>query len=386
MKRVLIIVCLSAALVACSANPRVDDLDVVRPQPPAPVVVWDGLTWQATTPELPAKISVEQWDQAVAVAAGPSGYVVVGSNSDVMGYVGRIWHSADSIGWTLEEHDFSIGLELVDVAANAETFIAIGTRTGNPNDPVAVILSSPDGSNWSEVSTTAGAWASRVATSPAGFAVILQVDESTQMLVSRDGRDWAPAGSDGMAADTWIADVAWDREGWLAVGSAGDHAVAYRSADGQSWSEDRLPASGPVAGIIDVSAYQVVPGRWATLILGLDREPSCAEDDDWCGKYQVTWSWTAESGWTRLPKANWINDRGYGVEVFPAGDAGFLYLGEEVRLSADGWDWNPVSEDPPSDALTADAVVEGDRVVAVGVPLGADEELVGWFGSGLITR
>jgi hypothetical protein len=78
--------------------------------------------------------------------------------------------------------------------------------------------------------------------------------------------------------------------------------------------------------------------------------------------------------------------RGYGVNAFAAGDAGFLtLLGGDVRTSADGWDWAPVEQRSASDPLTSDVVVTGDRVVAVGTPNSGDE-LVGWFGSALIRR
>lgn len=124
------------------------------------------------------------------------------------------------------------------------------------------------------------------------------------------------------------------------------------------------------------------------MLLGLDRAPSCPEDDDWCAKYQAAWSWTEKGGWIRLPKANWLLDGGYGVEVHAAGDAGFLYLlGSEVRTSADGWDWVAVKESSPSDAFTSGVVVRGDQLVAVGTPVGEPADgagLTGWFGSALI--
>jgi hypothetical protein len=97
--------------------------------------------------------------------------------------------------------------------------------------------------------------------------------------------------------------------------------------------------------------------------------------------------WTAKNGWSRLPEANWINERGHGVEAFPAGDAGFVYvLGDEVRLSADGWDWLPV-KGKPSGGLPVDVVLTGDQLVAVGVPSTVDDNgpLKGWFGSAKVS-
>jgi hypothetical protein len=365
-------------------NPRPDTPDAIRPAAPEGAASWSSLEWRPVTFEQPVKTSEEQWDQATAVAAGPAGWVAVGSNGDVTGYESRIWQSADSLAWTLVANDLMPRLELVDVAAIGDSYVAIGTNSADPNDPTTSILHSSDGVSWSVVESVGGAWASRVASGPQGFAVVIQVNETNDLLLSGDGRMWDRLAGADVAADVRIADIAWDGEGWIAAGSAGNRAAVLRSDDGLAWVDEPLPASEPVEGILDVSAYRVIPGRWATLVLGLDRGPSCAEDDDWCDMYQAAWSWTAETGWMRLPRSNWLLDRGYGVDAYAAGDAGFVYvLGDEVRTSPDGWEWTGVRESSPSDALASDVVVTGDRMVAVGTQADG-EALNGWFGSAQI--
>jgi hypothetical protein len=162
--------------------------------------------------------------------------------------------------------------------------------------------------------------------------------------------------------------------------------VVLRSADGTSWSEDRLPASEPISGIMDVAAYRVIPGKWSTLLLGLEREPACAKDADFCGKYQAAWSWTAVTGWVRLPRSTWILGQGYGVDVSAAGDAGFLFAaGQNIRASSDGWNWVPIKISGPSPSFPSALLVTKDRVVSVGTPASAEAQ-VPWFGSAVITR
>jgi hypothetical protein len=369
-------------------NPRDDLPDITRPTAPDDAAAWLSLDWQPVTFERPPKVSEEQWDQPTAVAAGPGGWVAVGSNSEVMAYEARIWHSPDSLSWDLVDSELLAGLELVDVAATADEYVAVGTRSADPNDPTTSILVSTDGLNWTESEAVRGAWASRVIAAPQGFAVVLQVGETTDVLLSPDARTWDRVRGADIGKDVWVADIASDGQGWIVAGSAGNRAVVFRSGDGRTWAEDPLPASAPVEGVLDVSAYQVIPGRWATLLLGLDRGPSCAQDDDWCDKYQAAWSWTSEGGWIRLPKANWLLDRGYGVEVHAADDAGFVYLlGSEVRTSADGWEWAAVKESSPSEAFASDVVVRDDLMVAVGTPVGDPADgagLTGWFGSAQI--
>ena len=369
------------------STPRDDDPNATPPTAPEAAVVWSSLDWQGVSFEQPAKVSGEQSDQVTAVAAGPGGFVAVGSNSDVMGYVGRIWVSADALDWRLVESPLLPDLELVDVAASNETFVAIGTRSlGNAfDDPVALILTSPDGSNWVEADAIPDAWASSVAVGPDGFVIVLQsaLGETTSLAVSPDGSSWTPVPAGNLPPGAWVSGVAWANDSWIAAGSVGARAAAWRSTDGTTWVEEPLPASEPIEGLLDVSAYDVVPGRWATLVLGVERAPSCAEDDDWCPKFQTGWSWTPQTGWARLPKATWILNRGCCVDVYPAGDAGFLYyLGSDAMLSADGWAWNGVKESAASEAFVRDVVVTEDRLVGVGWGPGTD--LGGWFGSASI--
>jgi hypothetical protein len=371
------------SLIGGNGDPRPDAPNATRPTIPAGAVTWSSLDWQSVTFEQPPKVSLDQWDKGEAVAAGPGGWVAVGSNGDVMGYEGRIWQSADSLSWKLVHSDLLAGLELVDVAATADSYVAIGTDSASVNDPATWILRSTDGLHWVSVKTIPGVWASRIASGPKGYVVVVQVDETNDLLLSPDGRTWTRVTEAAIGGGVSISDVAWAGDGWIAVGSAGDRAVALRSADGNTWVEESLPASGPVDGVRDVTAYRVIPGRWATLILGLDKGPSCAEDDDWCDQYQAAWSWTAQTGWMRLPRSTWVLGRGHGVDAFAAGDAGFLYLGDDVRTSADGWDWATIRASGSTDAFAADAVVSGDGVVAVGM-LADGDALGGWFGSGLI--
>ena len=387
LANLLVVVVAGCGLLGGPDNPRPDDPKATAPDVPAGVATWSSLDWQDVTHEQPVRTTEEHWDQANDLAAGPGGWVAVGSNNNHMGYEGRIWHSADARSWKLANLDLLAGLDLVAIAATPDAYVALGTRSTDPNRPIATLLRSTDGLQWTEIQVVDGAWAAAVAAGDRGFAAILQADDGHDLLLSSDGISWKRAAVDGIGGSTLLADVAADGAGWLAAGSDGERAVVLRSPDGATWTEDLLPASEPVEGVLDVSAYQVVPGRWATLLLGLDRGSSCEAGDDWCPTYQAAWSWTAETGWQRLPKSTWMLGRGHGVEVHAAGEAGFLYiLGDEVRTSAVGWDWTEVKETASSGAFANAVVVDGERVVAVGAPIGVDGGLTGWFGSALIRR
>jgi hypothetical protein len=379
-----------------AGNPRPDAAIGLRPAPEASAATWLGLRWSDVTFESPDAESPNVFEQMVGVAGDATGFVAIGSSSGPAGSHARMWQSADGTAWRLIESPSLDGLELVDIAVRDGTFLAIGsTPGGDPGAYSTSLLVSRDGISWAKAEMIFGAYATGVAAGPPGFAAVLSAVEDEallDLLLSPDGTSWTRVSGSDVAPGARIRDIAWGSGGWLAVGSVGNRAGVWRSVDGHAWTEDALPAAGPVEGIMDVAAYRVVPGRWATLVLGLDRAPSCAEDDDWCGKYQAAWSWTEGTGWARLGASNWLLQRGYGVEAHAAGDAGFLYLlGDEARTSVDGWDWAPLSAtavqtaSPAPDAWPTDVVVLGDQVVGVGT-LASAPQLAAWFGSARAIR
>lgn len=363
---------LSVAVVGCGllgGNPRRDDPNVVRPEPPAGAVTWASIEWLPVTVDRPPRELPAEADYLEALTAGPGGFVAVGGNSQAGGYLARIWRSADGLAWESVDAPVLDGVELWDVAANDDRYIAVGVRGFNSDNLQAEILVSPDGASWSVANTIDGAYGTGVAAGPQGFVVVLEreTEATTALLVSDTGEDWLRVAGSDIAEGVGISDMAWQSDGWLAVGSIGNRAAVFRSPDGLTWTEEPLPASEPVNGLLDVYPYAVVPGRWATLIMGLDRAPSCAEDDDWCARYQVTWSSAGSGGWARLPSDTWINTIGHGVEAYPAGDAGFLTLASENRTSPDGWEWSEVAGARKDFAVQFEAVVLYDLIVTLEV-------------------
>jgi hypothetical protein len=381
----VLIVVVAAGCGLVGGNPRPDDPSAVRPDPPPGAATMSALNWQDITFEQPATVSQDQWDQPKAVAAGPGGFVAVGSDY-ASGKSGRIWRSTDATAWRLVQSPVLDGLDLVSVAATGDAFVAIGTGGRDDNHFGTAVLRSTDGLTWTQVKQVPEAWAKRVSASPKGFVAIVEAGDTTDLLVSSDGISWSRTPGANIADGAWISDVEWDGSGWIAAGSVGDRALVLRSVDGITWTEERLPAAEPTGGIAIVLAYRVVPGRWATLILGLDEEPSCREDDDFCPKHQAAWSHTVQTGWQRLPSSTWILGRGHGVDVHPAGDAGFIHLlADDARVSADGWDWKAVSAKGSSAAFQAGVVVVQNDLIGVGTTLFGDTTGA-WFGHATISR
>ncbi len=273
----------------------------------------------------------------------------------------------------------------MDVAATADAFVAIGTDSANPNDATTSILYLADGAARprSRPSRTHGRPASpraRVGL-PRSSRLTPRTTCSCPRTVER-GQDLGTGHRRGRVD----RGCRLGRQGWIVVGSSGKRAVVLRSADGVAWVEESLPASEPVDGILDVSAYRMIPGRWATLVLGLDRGPSCAEDDDWCDRCQAAWSWTTESGWMRLPRSKSAPRAGLRGRCDQCWRR-WLPVSPR-RQSSDFGRWLGVGAGHPvrrrGSSLANGAIVTDDRVVGEFGSLSGGDVLAGWFGSGLI--
>jgi hypothetical protein len=133
----------------------------------------DQGAWQLVTiddgagyaPPATASDPVYGWG-AGDVAAGPGGFVAVGSASFYSGNVASglgslIWFSADGLSWTRIDVRTVVpsvdptGVQLTAVAATSAGYVVLG-RNGMQQ---TLLLSSADGQNWSLAATTALRWA-----------------------------------------------------------------------------------------------------------------------------------------------------------------------------------------------------------------------------------
>lgn len=363
-------------------TPRPDG-PAVAPATPAGAETWSAVAWTAASAELPPVANQEQWDRVTAMASAEGSVVAVGSNSDVMHYVGRIWRSDDGNDWSLVQAPMLDGLELVDVASDGAGYVAIGTQSDNPNAPVAVFLRSPDGRTWEESTTVPGAWAMKVSAGSRGYAALLEIDDSRALMFSADGRTWSRVDADAVEPGVAIGDIAAEGDGWILVGAKGDAAYIARSNDGRAWRAESLPGSGPTDGVETVWAYQAVAGAWSTLVLGLD-SPTCDDDPDWCPHYQAAWVWTNATGWQRLPRETAVLRQGHGVRVDAIGPAGFATnTADGLLTSTTGWTWAPVPGGDTREALIDELLLHGDQLLGAG---SSDETFTAWFGTASISK
>jgi hypothetical protein len=117
---------------------------------PGPVVMTsaDGTTWHAITG--PGSITADLAGVgAVATAAGPHGYVIVGKLVAPGGScVADVWWSPDLTFWT-RAHDVNLATgssQVLAVAADANGFVSVGSHNGQP-----AVWTTTDGRTWTTI-------------------------------------------------------------------------------------------------------------------------------------------------------------------------------------------------------------------------------------------
>jgi hypothetical protein len=257
------------------AGPSAPVVPLPRPAPPAPagssagsagvvITSTDGNTWQpgASAPLTAPGTTLSQ------AAAGPSGYVVVGSAAAPGGGPGpAAWYSAGLSTWTratiTQAGPAGAGGPMRAVTAARPGFVAVGsagsapavwtsrtgwawqlTRLPLPAGAVSAVLTQVAAVGGRVVAAGAAsraAVAGHVATSPVSFAAVS----------SDDGRSWREVILHAPAGPSTITALAAAGSGFAAAGLSGipgqQALLTWWSPDGLSWHGGQ-PVAGPLRG------------------------------------------------------------------------------------------------------------------------------------------
>ena len=223
---------------------------------PGPVVMTsaDGTTWQSVTG--PGSITADLAGVgAVATAAGPHGYVIVGKLVAPGGScVADVWWSPDLTFWTRahDVNDTTGSSQVLAVAADARGFVSVGSHNGQP-----AVWTTTDGRTWTTIVLPVPAGASSAvlqqiamsgnrvaalgqATTPAGTVPIAE-------LSVNGGSNWQQVPFSSPGPDTTFTALTASSGGFTAAGQFGEpgqqQVAAWTSASGTSWT------SAPIGGL-----------------------------------------------------------------------------------------------------------------------------------------
>jgi hypothetical protein len=212
----------------------------------------DGVHWQPVT-SLTAQAGTGT--EFLGVAAGRSGYVVVGRQMVGGRTFAVLWYSADLRSWTSDDNDGLDGRLSASTAnaitATADGFVAVGSHGADPT-----LWVSADGQHWrldsmSPPAGAASATLSSVAASGAnvvagGYAATRAGDIPVVVVSADGGGQWRQVvlqAPDGLGLITALTATP---RGFTAAGIVGrsgaQHAVTWTSPNGLAWSG---PAQAP---------------------------------------------------------------------------------------------------------------------------------------------
>lgn len=326
------------------------------PPEPADAVPWPELDWaEAEVPAINAPVT----EHLAAVAANEPGFVAVGFREMVGTRDGVIAFSPDGKQWdrvgaaaVLRE------VELVDVAAGPGGFVAVGTASVEGVPATTVMFRSADARSWERIVPPGAldtyAWS--VGGGPSGYlATGNTVDGGPASWLSADGATWQRVPNDALgAAAGGLLDPRSEGDAWIALGTVRNAPAFLRSADGIGWT------STPI-GPTDTYADRLVAGRWGYLAQG--GQGSCGLFSS-CGSELLTWWSDDGTTWARLPAEEALQGGGAMAE---AGDRGVLRVsGLSAWSSTTGWSWTQLPNPGDGNAGLNAAVVRDDTIVAVG--------------------
>ena len=243
---------------------------------PGPVVFTstDGTTWQPAAPVADDLAGVT----AVDAAAGPAGYVIVGTPAAPGGAsVANVWWSPDLASWTRarDVNDVSGSNQVLAVAAGAHGFVSAGSHDGQP-----AVWTSANGRSWAAIvlplpACASGGMLQQVAINGNHVAALGQETTAIGSVplaeVSADGgANWTRGPFSAPGAALAFTALTADAGGFAAAaqfGSPGQRRAAiWTSANGSTWQRER--ASGltgrPNGGARQIDALapagQVVTG------------------------------------------------------------------------------------------------------------------------------
>jgi hypothetical protein len=210
----------------------------------------DGVTWHAVggTAALAAA-------DLLAAAAGPAGYVVVGSHMTDAGLApAGIWFSTNLSDWSMARgtgDSLTTGGQMLAVAATANGFVAVGTANHQP-----AVWVSRDGKTWALTDLSpAGAVLRQVAAQGNRIVVTgTNAAGAPLVLLSVDGgRTWYVAELPHAGSSATVTALTAGPDGFIATGMTGapgdQQLIEWTSPDGSSWTATPIGAAGGTRAI-----------------------------------------------------------------------------------------------------------------------------------------
>jgi hypothetical protein len=199
----------------------------------------EGQVWKSSDGQLWTRTYLSTTHRLNAITYGSGVFVAVGEGVGAgvgMGFRGKVLTSPDAISWT--EQQSGTRERLTGVQFGNGIFVAVGTA--------GTILTSPDGTEWSQVPREGPVWWHYMLVNFDSLAYanglfIAGIASAGEKWVSSDGVVWSIGSVPGIV----MGGLAYGQGMFVLVGTDGN---VFTSLDGQSWT-NRRDASYPITGI-----------------------------------------------------------------------------------------------------------------------------------------
>jgi hypothetical protein len=207
----------------------------------------DGVTWHAAggTAALAAA-------DLLAAAAGHGGYVIAGQQG--------MWFSPDLANWTKASGIDGTG-QVLDVAADAHGFVAVGSVGGQRTSGQSAVWRSPDGQTWTRTGLSPAGATLRLVAAAGERVVVMGANAAGAPLAMRSvngSATWQPVALPSAGPGTVVTALTADGAGFTATGESGtpgdQQLVAWTSPDGATWTRTALGTPGGTRTITALSA------------------------------------------------------------------------------------------------------------------------------------
>jgi len=321
------------------------------------------------------------------VVSGPTGLLAIGS-SERSGFT--TWTSADGVGW-VGSAPFTTFVPTAGLAS-ADGFVVLGKAGDGSELEQAMVWRSPDGGSWIGARIdglkTSPIGAGRIGDRIATFALRAPSGgEPTLAWSSGDLVSWTSAGLGGggssnaaglatLSDGSGLAFGRWSAEPMDTAPYPPGQAACWRSTDGWAWQKTVDDPDLASALIVDVAqreggAIAAVGQRW---------NPAMPPEQAYV---LVLWASSDGTSWEPVARPPGIDPTAVPERVV-ATPSGYLLLASApsgganalVAASADGRTWVAIDPVVPFEGGRAnDLVVHGERLVAVGQLLPADNAI-----------
>ncbi|WP_190276179.1 InlB B-repeat-containing protein [Paenibacillus sp. JDR-2] len=198
------------------------------------------------------------------VYGGPANFVGVGYSQYIMygqqSYHGKIMTSNDGVDWKSVTPPGESGETLYGVTYGNSGYVAVGASNDINFNQTQTILTSSNGSSWSQQLMASGAL-NAVAF---GGGTYVAVGSGGTILSSTNGVNWTPQNS---GVTTTLRGVTYGNGLFVAVGSSGK---ILASTDGANWTSVTPPVSGAFYGAAYGEGTFVVVGGSGTILSSPD--------------------------------------------------------------------------------------------------------------------